>query len=266
MTLLSVSSLSHQYAHSGVSGKHQHQQVLKTVSLTLKSGETVALLGRSGCGKSTLARLLVGLESPSQGSISWRGEPLAKLNRAKQKAFRRDIQMVFQDSISAVNPRKTVCEILREPMRHLLSLSKAEQMTRVREMLHAVDLDDSLLDKRPPQLSGGQLQRVCLARALVVEPKLLILDEAVSNLDLVLQAGVIRLLKKLQQQFGTACLFITHDLRLVERFCHRVMVMEEGQIVETQEVGEALNFSSEAGRVLQQAVLPAFPVRRRAIS
>ncbi|EGT4254935.1 nickel import ATP-binding protein NikE [Citrobacter amalonaticus] len=266
MTLLSVSSLSHQYAHSGVSGKHQHQQVLKTVSLTLKSGETVALLGRSGCGKSTLARLLVGLESPSQGSVSWRGEPLAKLNRAKQKAFRRDIQMVFQDSISAVNPRKTVCEILREPMRHLLSLSKAEQMTRVREMLHAVDLDESLLDKRPPQLSGGQLQRVCLARALVVEPKLLILDEAVSNLDLVLQAGVIRLLKKLQQQFGTACLFITHDLRLVERFCHRVMVMEEGQIVETQEVGEALTFSSEAGRVLQQAVLPAFPVRRRAIS
>ena len=266
MTLLSVSSLSHQYAHSGVSGKHQHQQVLKTVSLTLKSGETVALLGRSGCGKSTLARLLVGLESPSQGSISWRGEPLAKLNRAKQKAFRRDIQMVFQDSISAVNPRKTVCEILREPMRHLLSLSKAEQMTRVREMLHAVDLDDSLIDKRPQHLSGGQLQRVCLARALVVEPKLLILDEAVSNLDLVLQAGVIRLLKKLQQQFGTACLFITHDLRLVERFCHRVMVMEEGQIVETQEVGEALTFSSEAGRVLQQAVLPAFPVRRRAIS
>ena len=174
--------------------------------------------------------------------------------------------MVFQDSISAVNPRKTVCEILREPMRHLLSLSKAEQLARVREMLHAVDLDENLLDKRPPQLSGGQLQRVCLARALVVEPKLLILDEAVSNLDLVLQAGVIRLLKKIQQQFGTACLFITHDLRLVERFCHRVMVMEDGQIVETQTVGEALTFSSEAGRVLQKAVLPAYPVRRRAIS
>ncbi len=121
--------------------------------------------------------------------------------------------MVFQDSISAVNPRKTVREILREPMRHLLSLKKAEQLARASEMLKAVDLDDSVLDKRPPQLSGGQLQRVCPARALAVEPKLLILDEAVSNLDLVLQAGVIRLLKKLQQQFGTACLFITHDLR-----------------------------------------------------
>lgn len=266
MTLLSVSDLSHQYAHTRLSGKHQHQAVLKAVSLELKSGETVALLGRSGCGKSTLARLLVGLESPSQGSVSWRGEPLAKLNRAQQKAFRRDIQMVFQDSISAVNPRKTVSEILREPMRHLLALSKAAQLARAREMLSAVDLDESVLDKRPPQLSGGQLQRVCLARALVVEPRLLILDEAVSNLDLVLQAGVIRLLKKLQQQFGTACLFITHDLRLVERFCHRVMVMDEGQIVETQTVGEKLTFSSDAGRVLQNAVLPAFPVRRRALS
>lgn len=256
MTLLSVSTLSHQYANL---------PVLKEVSLALKNGETVALLGRSGCGKSTLARLLVGLESPTEGSVSWRGEPLAHLNRSKQKAFRRDIQMVFQDSISAVNPRKTVREILREPMRHLLSLTKQEQLARAREMLNAVDLDDSVLDKRPPQLSGGQLQRVCLARALAVEPKLLILDEAVSNLDLVLQAGIIRLLKKLQQQFGTACLFITHDLRLVERFCQRVMVMDEGQIVETQTVGDRLIFSSNAGRMLQSAVLPAFPVRRNKV-
>ena len=173
--------------------------------------------------------------------------------------------MVFQDAISAVNPRKTVREILREPMRHLLSLTKAEQLARASDMLRAVDLDVSVLDKRPPQLSGGQLQRVCLARALSVEPQLLILDEAVSNLDLVLQAGVIGLLKKLQRQFGTACLFITHDLRLVERFCQRVMVMDEGQIVETQVVGDKLTFSSHAGRVLQNAVLPAFPVRRNKV-
>lgn len=255
MTLLAVSDLSHHYPHAGT--------VLNGVSLQLHSGETVALLGRSGCGKSTLARLLVNLESPAQGAIYWRGEPLAKLNRAKHKAFRRDIQMVFQDSISAVNPRKTVREILREPMRHLLSMKKTQQLARASEMLRAVDLDDSILDKRPPQLSGGQLQRVCLARALVVEPKLLILDEAVSNLDLVIQAGVIRLLKKLQQQFGTACLFITHDLRLVERFCQRVMVMEAGEIVETTTVGEGLTFASDAGRELHAAVLPAFPVRRR---
>ncbi|SNY70873.1 nickel import ATP-binding protein NikE [Enterobacter sp. CC120223-11] len=266
MTLLSVSALTHKYAHAGFRGNHQPQTVLKAVSFALNSGETVALLGRSGCGKSTLARLLIGLESPTEGSVCWQGEPLSRLNRARQKAFRRDIQMVFQDSISAVNPRKTVSDILREPMRHLLSLSKSEQMARATEMLRAVDLDETVLDKRPPQLSGGQLQRVCLARALVVEPKLLILDEAVSNLDLVLQAGVIRLLKKLQQQSGAAFLFITHDLRLVQRFCHRVMVMEEGQIVEMQTVGDALHFSSDAGRVLQNAVLPAFPAPRRAIA
>lgn len=256
MTVLSVSTVSQHY--SGI-------RVLNNVSMALKNGETVALLGRSGCGKSTLARLLVGLESPAQGHVCWRGEPLAKLNHARQKAFRRDIQMVFQDAISAVNPRKTVRDILREPMRHLLSLNKTEQLARASAMLNAVDLDDSVLDKRPPQLSGGQLQRVCLARALVVEPKLLILDEAVSNLDLVLQAGVIRLLKKLQQQFGTACLFITHDLRLVERFCQRVMVMDGGQIVETQLVGDKLTFISSAGQELQNAVLPAFPLRRNKV-
>jgi nickel transport system ATP-binding protein len=256
MTLLSVSALSHQYARS--------EWVLNNVAMSLKTGETVALLGRSGCGKSTLARLLVGLESPSQGDVFWQGAPLSQLNQSRKKTFRREIQMVFQDAISAVNPRKTVSEILREPMRHLLSLSKAEQMARARELLRAVELDDTLLTQRPPQLSGGQLQRVCLARALAVEPRLLILDEAVSNLDLVLQANVIRLLKKLQQQFGTACLFITHDLRLVERFCDRVMVMEAGNIVETQTVGERLTFSSAAGQTLQNAVLPAFPVRRRA--
>lgn len=256
MTLLSVSALSHQYARS--------EWVLNNVAMSLKTGETVALLGRSGCGKSTLARLLVGLESPSQGDVFWQGAPLSQLNRFRKKAFRREIQMVFQDAISAVNPRKTVSEILREPMRHLLSLSKAEQMARARDLLRAVELDDTLLTQRPPQLSGGQLQRVCLARALAVEPRLLILDEAVSNLDLVLQANVIRLLKKLQQQFGTACLFITHDLRLVERFCDRVMVMDAGNIVETQTVGERLTFASAAGQTLQNAVLPAFPVRRRA--
>ena len=117
MTLLNISGLSHHYAHGGFNGKHQHQAVLNNVSLTLKSGETVALLGRSGCGKSTLARLLVGLESPAQGNISWRGEPLAKLNRAQRKAFRRDIQMVFQDSISAVNPSSTAVNPPMAPSR-----------------------------------------------------------------------------------------------------------------------------------------------------
>ena len=233
------------------------------VSFTLKKGNVLGIAGESGSGKSTIAKMITRLTETTEGTIYFAGKDITKIRGKELREYYRNIQMVFQDSISAVNPRKTVREILREPMRHLLSLKKSEQLARASEMLKAVDLDDSVLDKRPPQLSGGQLQRVCLARALAVEPKLLILDEAVSNLDLVLQAGVIRLLKKLQQQFGTACLFITHDLRLVERFCQRVMVMDNGQIVETQVVGDKLTFSSDAGRVLQNAVLPAFPVRRR---
>ncbi|MCZ3384162.1 nickel import ATP-binding protein NikE [Kosakonia sp. SOY2] len=251
MNLLDVSGVSHTY--------HQ-QPVLDNISFQLKSGETVALLGRSGCGKSTLARLLVGLESPDEGEVRWQGTPLKQLNARARQAFRRDIQMVFQDPVSAVNPRKTVRDILREPLRHLLSLPNSEQQARIQQLLEDVELDTSLLDKRPPQLSGGQLQRVCLARALAVEPTLLILDEAVSSLDLVLQAGVIRLLQRLQQRSGVACLFITHDLRLVERFCQRVLVMETGVLVETLDVTSPLRLRSPAGQALQQAVLPAFPL------
>ncbi|POP45193.1 nickel import ATP-binding protein NikE [Superficieibacter electus] len=255
MTLLSASGLSHSYPHQPA--------VLKDISLTLQAGESVALLGRSGCGKSTLARLLVGLEHPESGDIAWRGKTLSRLNRASRNAFRRDIQMVFQDAISAVNPRKTVGEIIAEPMRHLLTVAKKDRQQRIEEMLRAVELDASTMNKRPSQLSGGQLQRVCLARALVVQPALLILDEAVSSLDLVLQADIIRLLKRLQQQFGTACLFITHDLRLVERFCQRVMVMDRGAIIETAVVQSPLQLQTPEGQALQQAVLPAYPVFRR---
>lgn len=255
MTLLSVSGLGHSYPHQPA--------VLRDISLTLQAGESVALLGRSGCGKSTLARLLVGLERPASGDIVWRGKTISRLNRASRKAFRRDIQLVFQDAISAVNPRKTVGDIIGEPMRHLLTMAKKARRERIEEMLRAVELDVDIIDKRPSQLSGGQLQRICLARALVVSPALLILDEAVSSLDVVLQAGIIQLLKRLQQQFGTACLFITHDLRLVERFCQRVMVMDRGEIIETAAVQSPLQLQTPEGQALQQAVLPAFPVPRR---
>ncbi|MFK3704291.1 nickel import ATP-binding protein NikE [Klebsiella sp. NPDC088457] len=251
MNLLDVNNVSHDYPH--------HPAVLHEVSLSIAAGETVALLGRSGCGKSTLARMLVGLESPARGAICWRETPLSVLKGEALRAFRREIQLVFQDAHSAVNPRKTVGEIIGEPLRHLFRDSRDERLARVEAMMRAVDLSPAALDKRPLQLSGGQLQRVCLARALAVQPRLLILDEAVSNLGLVLQAEIVALLKRLQVQFSTACLFITHDLRLVERFCQRVMVMESGQIIETTAVNAPLRLQSTAGRALQRAVLPAFP-------
>ncbi|WP_174510177.1 nickel import ATP-binding protein NikE [Klebsiella oxytoca] len=251
MNLLNVTNVSHDYPH--------HPGVLREVSFSIQAGETMALLGRSGCGKSTLARMLVGLETPAHGDIRWQQTPLNALKGEALRAFRRDIQLVFQDAHSAVNPRKTVNEIISEPLRHLFRYSRDERQAQVEAMMQAVDLSPALRDKRPVQLSGGQLQRVCLARALVVQPQLLILDEAVSNLDLVLQAEIVALLKRLQVQFSTACLFITHDLRLVERFCQQVMVMENGQLIETTPVHAPLRLQSTAGRALQRAVLPAFP-------
>lgn len=251
MTLLDIDKVTFGYPHQPL--------LFNQITLTLKAGESVALLGRSGCGKSTLARLLVGLISPYSGEIRWCGTPLTELKGKAMSQFRKDIQIVFQDPITAVNPRKTIDEIIREPIRHLLSLTKKEEQARIAKVLDAVELDSFLLNQRPSQLSGGQLQRVCLARAMAVEPKLLILDEAVSNLDLMLQAEIIQLLKNLQQQFYTACLFITHDLRLVERLCQQLMVMENGQITETSVVKTPLTLHSKTGKALQNAVLPAFP-------
>ena len=243
--------MSHNYPH--------HGRVLHEIQLAIAPGETVALLGRSGCGKSTLARIAGGPGNAAARRYCLARHTADALKGEAVGAFRRDIQLVFQDAFSAVNPRKTVREIVSEPLRHLLRLSREERARQVEEMLQAVDLSTTLLDKRPSQLSGGQLQRVCLARALAVRPQLLILDEAVSNLDLLLQAEIIALLKRLQAQFGTACLFITHDLRLVERFCQRVLVMEHGRIVETAAVSLPLRLRSPAGQALQQAVLPPFP-------
>ncbi|MBJ3816092.1 nickel import ATP-binding protein NikE [Shimwellia pseudoproteus] len=257
MSLLTVSGVSHRYPRG--SGQ---QTVLNQLDLVIHEGETLALLGRSGCGKSTLARLLAGLETPSSGTVAWRGEGMRGLNRARRKQFAREVQMVFQDGPGAVNPRHTLRQIIDEPLRHLTTLGRTQRQARIDEVLRAVALDPALQDALPSQISGGQLQRVCIARALAVSPRLLILDEAVSNLDLVLQADIIRLLKQLRTQCDIAFLFITHDLRLVERFCQRVVVMSDGHIVEDVAVQTGVVFASAAGQALQRAVLPAFPPRR----
>ncbi|WP_435953699.1 nickel import ATP-binding protein NikE [Dryocola sp. BD626] len=263
MSLFDVKNVSHHYASCGMTGKTIVRPVLSDISLTLEAGETLALLGKSGCGKSTLARLLTGLEKPARGQVLYQGEDMHRLSRKAAKAFRQDVQMVFQDAVSAVNPRKTVDAILREPLRHLTGLGEALQTERIGQALRDVELDEGYLTKSPLQLSGGQLQRVCLARALVVQPRLIVLDESVSNLDLVLQARVIALLQKLRDELNVAFLFITHDLRLVKRFCQRVVIMDGGRIVESQAVCDGVTFSTPAGIALQQAVLPAYPSRRR---
>ena len=233
--------------------------MLADIDLSVAEGECVGLLGPSGSGKSTLGRLVVGIEQPSRGTVRYRGSPIADLTGESYRAFRRNVQVVFQDSIGAVNPRHRIGRILGEPLVNLDRLSGGALDRRVRELLETVNIDPAEADKYPGQMSGGQLQRVCIARALAPNPELIVLDEAVSNLDLALQLAVLDLLAELRQRSGVAYLFVTHDLRLVRRFCDRVVVLDDGYVVEEQPVSADLTFTHPAAVALQNAILPARP-------
>lgn len=265
MSLISASNLGKIYRTQSLIGASAGKTVLQDISLSIREGETVALLGRSGCGKSTLARLLAGLEQPTTGEVQFRGEPVSRLDRAGMKAFRRDVQLVFQDSPSAVNARFTIRDIIAEPLRHLTSLDEVQRQDRIRTLLNMVELPPDIADRLPGQVSGGQLQRVCIARALAVSPRLIILDEAVSNLDIHLQASALALLTRLQRESGIAYLFVTHDLRLVRGFAARCAIMDEGRIVEEGNAVEIAGMSHPATRLLHAAVLPPMPRRWRSL-
>lgn len=259
MSLLSARGVSRTYRSFSLVGAGRSKTVLDGVSLDIVAGETIALLGRSGCGKSTLARLLVGLERPDAGDVLFEERSLRDFRKSDWLALRRTVQMMFQDPMGAVDPRSTVGEIIAEPLHHLCGLSGDQVRNRVRDLLLSVELRSDDANKYPQQLSGGQLQRVCIARALAPNPKLIILDEAVSNLDLHLQIQMLDLFEQLQRDSGVAYLFVTHDLRLVERFCSRLVVMDNGRSVEASAVSRPLMLSSNEGRALNDAVLPAMP-------
>jgi nickel transport system ATP-binding protein len=259
MSLIRARSLGKIYRTHSLVGASTRRTVLQDVSISIEEGETVALLGRSGCGKSTLARLLVGLEQPSSGEVLFREKSASKLDRKEAKAFRREVQLVFQDSPGAVNARFTTRDIIAEPLRHLTEMNAVERENRVQELLHLVELPSDIAGRLPAQVSGGQLQRVCIARALAVDPKLIILDEAVSNLDIHLQASALALLARLQRERGIAYLFVTHDLRLVKRFAARCLVMDQGRIVEEIASTDFDEARHPASQLLQHAVLPPLP-------
>ncbi|WP_260260230.1 ATP-binding cassette domain-containing protein [Vibrio intestinalis] len=259
-TFISVQGVAKRYQPQGLLTKQATKQVLTDINLEIKQGESVALVGASGSGKSTLCRLILGLEPTSDGSIFYQGKPISNFTKQDWIDYRQEVQLVFQDAIGAVNPRQTIGQILAEPLRYLRKLSKQEIESESQQLMAKVGLDADLLARKAGQLSGGQLQRVGIARALAVKPKLIALDESLSSLDLVLQQQMIALLKSIQQESGTAFLLITHDLRLVDLFCHRVIVLDQGEIVESRPANTNAPWQSEMGKKLNAAILPAMPV------
>ena len=228
------------------------------VDIQLRRGETLGVVGESGCGKSTLARLLVGLEAPTEGTIMLKGKDLSTVSHRDMRAVRRNIQMVMQDPYTSLNPRMTVGDIIGEPFDiHPEVVPKKGRMTRVRELIDLVGLNADHINRYPHQFSGGQRQRIGIARALALNPEIIICDEPVSALDVSIQAQVVNLLERLQEEFGLAYVFIAHDLSVVRHIADRVAVMYLGKVIETGNEDEIYEHTTHP---YSQALLSAVPV------
>jgi oligopeptide/dipeptide ABC transporter ATP-binding protein len=257
--LLTVSHLTKHYPmrRGLLGGARGDVHAVDDVSFAIAAGETLGLVGESGCGKSTIARTVLGLVPPTGGTIAWRGQRIDALSARTMRSFRRELQAVFQDPYASLNPRMRAADIVAEPIRNFEGVSASHARQRVLELFERVGLRGDQMVRYPYEFSGGQRQRLGIARALAPRPALIVCDEPVSALDVSVQAQVINLLVDLQQQFGLSYLFVAHDLAVVEHISHRVAVMYLGRIVERAPV-RAL-FASPL-HPYTEALLSAVPV------
>ncbi|MGI9412673.1 MAG: dipeptide ABC transporter ATP-binding protein, partial [Hyphomicrobiales bacterium] len=254
---LEVHRMDKTYDSGGWLRSGRRVKAAQQVELVVHRGETLGVVGESGSGKSTVARCIVRLIDPTGGEIRIAGENIAGLSHSGVRPYRRDVQIVFQDPYRSLNPRRTVGQAIVEgPMN--FGLSRADALERAAELMRVVGLAPEALERFPHQFSGGQRQRICIARALAMEPKVLIADEAVSALDVSVQAQVLELLDDVRQRFDLAMLFITHDLRVAAQICDRIMVMEHGVVVEQ---GATQQVYAEPAHPYTRALLDAAPGR-----
>jgi peptide/nickel transport system ATP-binding protein len=235
--ILEATALHKTFGGGGLLGGRPATRAVQDVSLAVHAGETLGIVGESGCGKSTLARLLVGLDRPTQGELRLHGQPIATargraLRGAALRDLRRRVQLVFQDPTSSLNPRKTVGQILAAPLRHLAGLPPPARKARVATLMEQVRLRPEFVGRYPHEFSGGQAQRIGIARALAAASEVIVLDEPVSALDVSVQAQILNLLDDLKAELGLTYVFISHDLAVVRQLADRVAVMYQGRIVE----------------------------------
>jgi oligopeptide transport system ATP-binding protein len=259
MSILEVKNLKVHFPvkHGLFSGQREFVKAVDGVSFNIAAGETLGLVGESGCGKSTLGRAIMRLVEPTGGEVFLDGEEITRMRGSALRSRRRKFQMIFQDPFGSLNPRMTVEQIVGEALDiHQLTDSKPARQKRIAELLKDVGLDPVYAQRYPHEFSGGQRQRIGIARALAVEPELIICDEPVSALDVSVQAQIINLLRDLQQQRGIAYLFVAHDLAVVEHISHRVMVMYLGKIVE---MADAKTIIRDPQHPYTQALISAVP-------